>query len=168
MPKYKGFTCFGCVHIFLTLLFVLFLGYLYGYSPTYGVTPHSYPHSGCRRGQRVAKLGMKKRARSRIRKNLTYSLEKTHLFHLTDSLQELYTSSYRKQDFPLIFFLANNKRMDTLWNSTLFRFFDTSKPYPINIIDKKFKSGFGVIFDDILAGIYTAVIILIPLIYSFF
>ena len=35
----------------------------------------------------------------------------------------------------------------------LFRFFDIKKPFPINIFEKKFKNSFGVIFDDIIAGI---------------
>lgn len=36
----------------------------------------------------------------------------------------------------------------------LFRIFDIFKPFPINFIDRKMKSGFGMVFDDILAGIY--------------
>ena len=40
----------------------------------------------------------------------------------------------------------------------LFRFFDIIKPFPINLIDKKIKNGFGVILDDVLAGIFTVII----------
>ena len=36
-----------------------------------------------------------------------------------------------------------------------FRFFDIVKPYPINKFDKM-NNSFGVIFDDILAGIFSA------------
>ena len=43
----------------------------------------------------------------------------------------------------------------------LFRLFDILKPYPINIIDKKMKNGVGVMLDDIIAGIYSTVIIYI-------
>ena len=43
----------------------------------------------------------------------------------------------------------------------LFRFFDIIKPYPINLIDKKIKNGFGVMFDDVLAGIFTTLILYI-------
>ena len=39
----------------------------------------------------------------------------------------------------------------------LFRLFDILKPFPINLIDKKLKNGFGVVLDDILAGIFTAI-----------
>lgn len=36
----------------------------------------------------------------------------------------------------------------------LFRVFDILKPWPINIADKRFKNGFGVMFDDLLAAGY--------------
>ncbi len=36
----------------------------------------------------------------------------------------------------------------------LFRFFDISKPFPVNFFDKNFKNSFGVIMDDVFAGIY--------------
>ena len=39
-----------------------------------------------------------------------------------------------------------------------FRFFDIVKPYPINKIDKM-NNTFGVIFDDILAGIFAALLL---------
>ena len=42
----------------------------------------------------------------------------------------------------------------------LFRFFDIKKPFPINFFDKKFKNSFGVIFDDIIAGIYSLIILM--------
>ena len=43
----------------------------------------------------------------------------------------------------------------------LFRFFDIYKPFPINWIDKKIKNSFGVIFDDIVAGIYSSVCLIV-------
>ena len=36
----------------------------------------------------------------------------------------------------------------------LFRFFDIIKPFPVNFFDKKFKNSFGVIMDDVCAGLY--------------
>jgi len=41
----------------------------------------------------------------------------------------------------------------------LFRIFDIWKPYPINKIDTKMKNGFGVILDDIIAGVYSVVVL---------
>ena len=46
----------------------------------------------------------------------------------------------------------------------LFRFFDILKPFPINYIDKKIKNNFGVMLDDLIAGIFAAIIIAIPLV----
>ena len=43
----------------------------------------------------------------------------------------------------------------------LFRMFDITKPYPIGRIDKNMKNGFGIILDDIVAGIYSSAILLI-------
>ena len=40
----------------------------------------------------------------------------------------------------------------------LFRLFDILKPWPISYIDKKISGGFGIMFDDILAGIFSLVI----------
>ena len=37
----------------------------------------------------------------------------------------------------------------------LFRLFDIWKPFPIRQFDAKLKNGFGVMFDDLLAAIYT-------------
>ncbi|NWF97924.1 MAG: phosphatidylglycerophosphatase A [Nitrospirae bacterium] len=41
----------------------------------------------------------------------------------------------------------------------LFRFFDILKPFPIRLIEKKLDGGHGIIMDDILAGIYTNLIL---------
>ncbi len=49
----------------------------------------------------------------------------------------------------------------TLMSFILFRVFDIWKPYPINIIDKYMKNGFGVILDDIIAGIFSVLVFLI-------
>ena len=43
----------------------------------------------------------------------------------------------------------------------LFRFFDIIKPFPINLVDKKMKNALGIMLDDIIAGIYTTIVIYI-------
>ena len=43
----------------------------------------------------------------------------------------------------------------------LFRFFDIKKPFPVNFFDKKFKNSFGVIFDDVAAGLYVVLTLMI-------
>ena len=41
----------------------------------------------------------------------------------------------------------------------LFRFFDIAKPPPVRWADRSFKSGFGVMFDDIVAAGYTLLVL---------
>lgn len=41
----------------------------------------------------------------------------------------------------------------------LFRIFDILKPFPIRKVEKKFKGGWGVVLDDIVAGIYANVVL---------
>ena len=36
----------------------------------------------------------------------------------------------------------------------LFRFFDIVKPFPVSFFDRNFKNSFGVIMDDVCAGLY--------------
>ena len=43
----------------------------------------------------------------------------------------------------------------------LFRYFDIKKPFPVNFFDKKFKNSFGVIFDDVAAGLYVVLTLMI-------
>ena len=61
---------------------------------------------------------------------------------------------------PLLIFVENTspKFLMCLISLIFFRFFDIIKPYPINKIDKM-NSTFGVIFDDILAGIFAALLL---------
>ena len=40
----------------------------------------------------------------------------------------------------------------------LFRLMDITKPWPIDILDKKINGGFGVMIDDIVAAIFAVVV----------
>ena len=42
----------------------------------------------------------------------------------------------------------------------LFRIFDIAKPYPVNYYDKHFKNSFGVIMDDVCAGLYVVAVLI--------
>ena len=41
----------------------------------------------------------------------------------------------------------------------VFRFFDIIKPFPVNYFDRNFKNYFGIIMDDIMAGLYSMILI---------
>ena len=43
----------------------------------------------------------------------------------------------------------------------LFRLFDIWKPFPINYIDNNIEGSLGIMLDDILAGIYTIIVLII-------
>ena len=55
--------------------------------------------------------------------------------------------------YDYIFFINNYITLILIF--ILFRFFDITKLFPANIIDKKIKNSFGVMLDDIIAAIYT-------------
>ncbi|MFT3790094.1 MAG: phosphatidylglycerophosphatase A [Rudaea sp.] len=43
----------------------------------------------------------------------------------------------------------------------LFRLFDIAKPWPVSWADAKLKGGFGIMFDDALAGVYAALALMV-------
>ena len=47
----------------------------------------------------------------------------------------------------------------------LFRIFDITKPYPVSYYDKNFKNSFGVIMDDVCAGLYVVVILVLYMVF---
>ncbi len=55
----------------------------------------------------------------------------------------------------MIFFENNLKNL--LIGFILFRFFDILKPFPISLIDKNIKNSFGVMFDDVIAALFSGV-----------
>ena len=48
----------------------------------------------------------------------------------------------------------------------LFRIFDITKPYPISYYDKNFKNSFGVIMDDVCAGLYVVAVMVLYMVFS--
>lgn len=45
----------------------------------------------------------------------------------------------------------------------LFRLFDIAKPWPVSWADRSLGGGFGVMFDDVLAGLYAATLLVVVL-----
>ena len=48
----------------------------------------------------------------------------------------------------------------------LFRIFDIAKPYPVSYYDKNFKNSFGVIMDDVVAGLYVVAVLVLYMVIS--
>ena len=98
-------------------------------------------------------------------------------FYKGDDAKEIVIDEFIGQSIPLLSMININLKLKLIttpftdypteaWiflSFVLFRFFDILKPFPINLIDKKIKNGFGVILDDIVAGIFAAISIYIIL-----
>ena len=48
----------------------------------------------------------------------------------------------------------------------LFRLFDIWKPWPIRWLDRRVQGGFGIMVDDLLAGVYAAVLLQIASLFT--
>ena len=84
--------------------------------------------------------------------------------------QEIVIDEFVGQSIPIILFeifhgdinySAYEALQIYLWFFLLFRVFDGLKPFPIDYVDKKFKNSFGILFDDILAGIYVVLCLIL-------
>ena len=77
--------------------------------------------------------------------------------------KEIVIDEYIGQMIPLI--ACGNNIYLILVAFISFRFFDITKIYPANIFDKKIKGPIGIIGDDIIAGIYSFIIIYVIKLY---
>ena len=48
----------------------------------------------------------------------------------------------------------------------LFRIFDIAKPFPVSYYDKNFKNSFGVVMDDVCAGLYVVVVLVLYMVFT--
>ena len=71
------------------------------------------------------------------------------------------------QSLPLILLLYLNQNNQIklsieiyyILSFLFFRFFDILKPFPVSYFDKNYKNYFGIIMDDIMAGLYSMIFI---------
>lgn len=61
---------------------------------------------------------------------------------------------------PVIYFASDQLERIIYASLALvfFRVFDILKPFPISYFDKKYKNGFGIVLDDIIAGIFSGIL----------
>ncbi len=50
----------------------------------------------------------------------------------------------------------------------LFRFFDILKPFPIRRLERKLRGGYGVVLDDVMAGVYSNIVLQVILVIKLF
>ena len=48
----------------------------------------------------------------------------------------------------------------------LFRIFDITKPFPVSYYEKNFQNSFGVIMDDVCAGLYVVAILVLYMVFT--
>ena len=48
----------------------------------------------------------------------------------------------------------------------LFRIFDITKPFPVSYYEKNFQNSFGVIMDDVCAGLYVVAILVLYMVFA--
>jgi len=63
--------------------------------------------------------------------------------------------------FLFTMFLVSPTMLHILLGFVLFRIFDIVKPFPAGYVQDKFPGGYGVVSDDVVAGIYANIILLI-------
>lgn len=69
--------------------------------------------------------------------------------------------------FPIVMIAIPLTWYYLLLGFALFRFFDIVKPFPISYLDKHVHGGFGVMLDDIVAAIFSWVILFITMSLTF-
>ena len=81
-------------------------------------------------------------------------IEKDHKSIVIDELVGIWLAM-----IPVLFIASTQyeRSLYALLALIFFRIFDIFKPYPISYIDKNFKNGFGIVLDDLVAGIYAVI-----------
>ena len=80
--------------------------------------------------------------------------EKDHKSIVIDELAGMWVAL-----LPVIYFASSQNERITyaILALVFFRYFDILKPFPVSYFDQKYKNGFGIVFDDIIAGILATV-----------
>jgi phosphatidylglycerophosphatase A len=61
--------------------------------------------------------------------------------------------------FQFTMFLVTPTVVHVLLGFILFRIFDITKPFPIRFCERKLPGGYGVVGDDVVAGIYASIVL---------
>ena len=80
--------------------------------------------------------------------------------HSSDDPSEIVIDEFIGQSLPLIFLNQNSELFEIFFAFICFRIFDIYKIYPVNL-GENIKGSVGVIADDIIAGIYTIIFLMI-------
>ena len=98
-----------------------------------------------------------------------YAVSEYIKFNKNKDPKEVVIDEFIGQSIPIYLFeISHGTVKDTqeavlfyLYIFILFRYFDIKKPFPVSFFDKKFKNSFGVIMDDVVAGLYVVLTLII-------
>jgi len=92
---------------------------------------------------------------------LSIYLINLHLIdQLSDDPSEIVIDEFIGQSLPLMFLSQNSELFEIFFAFICFRIFDIYKIYPVNL-GEKMKRAVGVIADDVIAGIYAIIFLMI-------
>lgn len=86
------------------------------------------------------------------------SQEAEKIFHKKDAPQIVIDEI---AGFVWAMFLVSPTLCHVLLGFILFRFFDIAKPFPARLCQERLPGGCGVVFDDVAAGIYANIVLLV-------
>jgi phosphatidylglycerophosphatase A len=98
-----------------------------------------------------------------------YAVSEYIKFNENKDPKEIVIDEFIGQSIPIYLFEISHGTVKSsqeavlfyLYIFILFRYFDIKKPFPVNFFDKKFKNCFGVILDDVVAGLYVVLTLII-------
>ena len=138
------------------------------YSPNWGVSGNDLPGE-LEDLSLVVKKTRPRSAHPRLQQKLKKNNLKSRPYNENKDPKEVVVDEFIGQSIPIYLYeISHGSAKDTneavlfyLYIFILFRFFDIKKPFPINFLDKKFKNSFGVIIDDVAAGLYVVLTLII-------
>jgi phosphatidylglycerophosphatase A len=98
-----------------------------------------------------------------------YAVSEYIKYNANKDPKEVVVDEFIGQSIPIYLYEISHKTVKDsqeavlfyLYIFILFRYFDIKKPFPVNFFDKKFKNSFGVILDDVVAGLYVVLTLII-------
>ncbi|MFI3241602.1 MAG: phosphatidylglycerophosphatase A [Alphaproteobacteria bacterium] len=83
------------------------------------------------------------------------------LKHTTHDPKEIVIDETVGQSIALLYLAINPSVWTYVFGFALFRVFDILKPYPVSYFDKQVENEYGVMLDDVVAGIFAFVVLYI-------
>ena len=80
--------------------------------------------------------------------------------HSSNDPSEVVIDEFIGQSLPLMFLSQNSELFEMIFAFVCFRIFDIYKIFPVNLAER-IKGSYGIIIDDVIAGIYSIILLMI-------